>query len=122
KELVSKVCPVASFEEAPDLYRDWGDVRVFTTGDIGVGECAGEVISPSQFAFAESERLIFEAQLALDEGVIDRAATHALSAMVQAARAACLPLEPTLSNTPEAVGSTFDRLLVATGAFDAASP
>lgn len=122
KELVSVLCDVPSFEEAPDFYRDWGDVRVFTTGDIGVGECAGEVISPSEFAFAESERLIFEAQLALDEGQPDLAATRALSAMVHAARAACLKLQPTLSQSPEAVGVTFDRLLGTTGEFDAASP
>ncbi len=122
KELVSELCPVPSFEEAPEMYRDWGDVRVFTIGDIGVGECAGEVISPSQFAFAESDRLIFEAQLALDEGNADLAAGHALSAMVHAARAACLRLHPTLSESPAAVAAAFDRLLGDTGEFDAASP
>lgn len=122
KELVSVLCDVPSFEEAPDFYRDWGDVRVFTTGDIGVGECAGEVISPSEFAFAESERLIFEAQLALDEQQPELAATRALSAMVHAARAACLRLQPSLSQAPEVVGATFDRLLGTTGEFDAASP
>src|SRR5690606_29577801 len=68
KELIAPLCEVPPFQDAPDLYRDWGDPRVFTIGDIGVGECAGEVISPAEFAFAESERLIFEAQLQLDEG------------------------------------------------------
>src|SRR5690606_27558538 len=33
KEMVSVLCGVPSFEQAPDLYRDWGDVRVYTTGD-----------------------------------------------------------------------------------------
>src|SRR5690606_28330481 len=44
KAMVNDLCAVPSFDQAPDLYRDWDDVRVFTTGDIGVGECAGEVI------------------------------------------------------------------------------
>jgi sulfite reductase (ferredoxin) len=122
KEMVSVLCDVPSFEQAPDLYRDWGDLRVYTTGDIGVGECAGEVISPSQFAFAESERLIFEAQIALDEGRSDTAADRAFSAMVHAARAACLRLRPSLSSAPDAVASAFDELLGRTGEFDAASP
>lgn len=122
KQLVSVLCDVPSFEQAPDLYRDWGDVRVFTTGDVGVGECAGEVISPAEFALAESERLIFEAQLALDEGQADTATGRALAAMTHAARAACLQLQPTLSAAPEAVAAAFDRLLGSTGEFDAASP
>lgn len=122
KALVQELCDVPTFERAPDLYRDWGDVRVYTIGDIGVGECAGEVISPSQFAFAEAERLIFEAQLALDENNADLAGAHALSAMVHAARAACLKRKPLLSSSPEAVGKAFDRLLGESGEFDAASP
>lgn len=122
KEMMSVLCDVPSFERAPDLYRDWGDVRVYTTGDIGVGECAGEVISPSQFAFAESERLLFEAQVALDEGRTSAAADRAFLAMVHAARAACLKLQPTLSNAPDAVAAAFDHLLGCTGEFDAASP
>lgn len=122
KQLVSVLCDVPSFEQAPDLYRDWGDVRVFTTGDVGVGECAGEVISPAEFALAESERLIFEAQLALDEGQPDLAHARALAAMTHAARAACLRLQPSLSAVPEAVAAAFDQLLGSTGEFDAASP
>lgn len=122
KELMRELCDVPSFEQAPDLYRDWGDVRVYTTGDIGVGECAGEVISPAEFAFAESERLVFEAQLALDEGQPANAEAGARLAMHHAARAACLSLEPNLPDDAELVHSTFERLLGSTGEFDAASP
>jgi sulfite reductase (ferredoxin) len=122
KTLIGASSEVPSFQEAPELYRDWGDPRVFSIGDIGVGECAGEVISPSQFAFAESERAIFEAQLSLDEGLADEAAARALNAMVSAARAACLLLEPSLAEGLEAVGPAFDRLLGENGEFDAASP
>jgi sulfite reductase (ferredoxin) len=122
KALIGPLSEVPSFQESPDLYRDWGDPRVFSTGDIGVGECAGEVISPSQFAFAESERAIFEAQLSLDEGLANDAAARALSAMVSAARAVCLLHEPSLPDGLEVVGPAFDRLLGDNGVFDAASP
>lgn len=122
KALIGSLGDVPTFDEAPELYRDWGDPRVFSTGDIGVGECAGEVISPSQFAFAESERLIFEAHVALDEAAAELAASRALAAMVHAARAVCLPLVPSLPDAADAVGASFDRLLGETGEFDAASP
>jgi len=122
KQLVSPLTSVEPFDESPDLYRDWGDPRVFTIGDIGVGECAGEVISPSQFAFAESERLIFEAQLMLDEDNAPAASEQALAAMSLAARAVVLPLVPSLSEEPLAVGEAFDHHLGETGAFDAATP
>lgn len=122
KKLVSHLTVVDSFEESPELYRDWGDPRVFTIGDIGVGECAGEVISPSQFAFAESERLIFEAQLSLDENNAATATAHALRAMHSAARAVTLPYAPSLSDEPEAIAQMFERYLGRTGEFDAATP
>ena len=122
KELVGDLTEVASFEEAPELYRDWGDPRVFTIGDIGIGECAGEVISPAQFAFAESERLVFDAQLRLDDGDAEGAEQRALLAMTAAARAVCLPLDPSLAENVDDVGACFDAKLGRSGAFDAASP
>lgn len=122
KEMVADLCPVPPFEQAPDLYRDWGDPRVFSIGDIGVGECAGEVISPSQFALAEGERLVFEAQLLLDEKDATGAAERALAAMSHAARAVCLPREPWLTDDAKTVGETFDRLLGDNGEFDSVSP
>jgi len=122
KELLGDLTEVASFEEAPELYRDWGDPRVFTIGDIGIGECAGEVISPSQFAFAESERLVFDAQLALDAGDAHGAEQRALLAMTAAARAVCLPLDPSLGEDVGEVAACFDARLGRSGSFDAASP
>lgn len=122
KQLVSELTAVPPFEVSPESYRDWGDPRVFTIGDIGIGECAGEVISPAEFAFAESERLVFEAQLSLDEQASAQAARHASSAMLQAARAVCLAFEPALRDEPAAIGECFDRHLGSTGLFDAASP
>ncbi len=122
KELLSSVTQVPPYDAAPELYRDWGDPRTYSIGDIGTGECAGEVISPSQFAFAESERLIFEAQLSLDEEQHGKAHALSLAAMHAAARAVCLELSPGLKEDPTAIGETFDRLLGKTGRFDAAFP
>jgi sulfite reductase (ferredoxin) len=76
---------IPSFEVDPSFYSDWGDPRVYSIGDMGVGECAGEVISVSQFEMAAAERLVFEGQMSLDEGDFARADAHAYDAMLQAA-------------------------------------
>lgn len=78
---------VPSYEEDPSFYVDWGDAREYTIGDMGVGECAGEVVSIAQFGLADSEREVFEAQLSLEQGDSRRAAELAYSAMLQAAKA-----------------------------------
>jgi sulfite reductase (ferredoxin) len=122
KALINDLTDVPSFEEQPELYRDWGDPRVYTTGDQGTGECAGEVVSPVQFALADSERLIFEAQVALDEGRPTEAAGKAQSAMLGAAACLTRELQPGLPHDTPGILQEFRRLLAETGAFDAASP
>ncbi|HIB44789.1 MAG TPA: nitrite/sulfite reductase [Candidatus Lambdaproteobacteria bacterium] len=76
-----------SFEENPDFYRDWGDPREFTMLDRGIGECAGEVISASQFDLADAEREVFEAQLELEKKNYAQADELAYRSMVGASRA-----------------------------------
>ncbi|HET8939303.1 MAG TPA: nitrite/sulfite reductase [Polyangiales bacterium] len=71
----------------PSLFQDWGDPRTYSIQDMGVGECAGEVISPLEFGLANSEQKIFEAQLALEAERMDDANTKARAAMIEAARA-----------------------------------
>lgn len=75
-----------SFEEDPSYYSDWGNPRVYTTGDVGVGECAGEVVNLIDFDLAGSEREVFEAQVLLDEGQSQAAANKAYWAMLHAAK------------------------------------
>ena len=82
--------------EDPDAYTDWGDLREFGLGDLGVGECAGEVISTTDFGLAESEREVFEAQLELDRGELAAAARGAYRAMLTAARAVTSMRRPDL--------------------------
>src|SRR5262249_24897993 len=57
----------------------------FTIGDMGVGECAGEVVSVTQFDLADAERLVFEAQLHLETENFAQADALAYRAMIHAA-------------------------------------
>jgi sulfite reductase (ferredoxin) len=70
----------------PSFYSDWGDPRQYSIGDIGKGECAGEVVTQFQFGMAAAERLVFEAQLRLEGGDAQRAGLEAFTAMVRAAK------------------------------------
>ncbi len=87
RKLVDELSVIPSYEQDPSYYSDWGDPREYTIGDLGVGECAGEVVPLVQVGLAGSEREVFEAQLLLDEGNSQGAAARAFSAMVQAAQA-----------------------------------
>ncbi len=121
KAMVADLTEVPSFEQAPELYSDWGDPRIYTTGDQGVGECAGEVVSPLQFGLAASERKVFEAQVLLDEGKPTSAAERALEAMLDAAYWLAREGAPDLAPEPDVVIGAFRRQLLDTGKFDAAS-
>ncbi len=72
-------------EDDHSLFTDWGDAREFSIGDIGIGECAGEVVSQVEFGLSASEREVFEAQLALEAGESTAAGQKALGAMITAA-------------------------------------
>ena len=69
------------------FFSDWGDPREYSLGDLGVGECAGEVVSATEFDLAAAEREVFEAQIGLEKGDYQQAARTAYLAMIRAARA-----------------------------------
>jgi sulfite reductase beta subunit-like hemoprotein/uncharacterized protein (UPF0332 family) len=69
------------------FFQDWGDPREYTLSDMGVGECAGEVVSSVEFDLADAERQLFEAQVAMEAGQIEPAGKTAYRSMVQAAKA-----------------------------------
>jgi len=69
------------------FFRDWGDPREYSLGDLGAGECAGEVVSAVEFDLAAAERELFEAQLAWEDGEPERAGKTAYQAMLHAAKA-----------------------------------
>jgi len=78
---------VAPYAEDPSFYSDWSDVREFTIGDLGVGECAGEVVSLFGIEVVKAETQAFDAQVTLDEGDPETAEEMAYAAMLSAARA-----------------------------------
>src|SRR5205085_8882755 len=82
KKMIDDLTEVPRHEDDPSYYSDWADPREFTTGDMGVGECAGEVIAPIDFQLTACEREAFEAQLELEAGHIDQAAKIAYESML----------------------------------------
>ncbi|MEM9490668.1 MAG: hypothetical protein AAGC55_16090, partial [Myxococcota bacterium] len=98
---------VPAYEDDPSFYVDWGDAREYTIGDLGVGECAGEVVSFAEFGLADSEREVFQAQLSLEEGQSERAAEQAYQAMILAAKALVREHNIDVSDDPATVVSEF---------------
>jgi sulfite reductase (ferredoxin) len=86
KEMFDDLTAVPAYADRQEFYSDWGDPRVFTMGDMGVGECAGEVVSLGDFELATAEAQVFEAQVQLDEGDYAKADALAYKAMLLAAR------------------------------------
>jgi len=88
-------------------FSDWGDPREYTLGDMGEGECAGEVVSPVDFGLAAAEREVFQAQLAHEKGEIQAAGTGAYRAMLHAARALVLAENPDIKDDPSRIVAEF---------------
>jgi sulfite reductase (ferredoxin) len=87
REIIKPFMDVPSYVENPRFYSDWSDVREFTIGDLGVGECAGEVVSLFGIEVVKAESQAFDAQIALEEGDYASAEELAYRAMLSAARA-----------------------------------
>lgn len=87
KKMIDEFSVVPPHDQDPSFYSDWGDPREFGLGDIGVGECAGEVVYPIDFELVACEREAFEAQLQLESGQIEKAARMAYESMLHGAQA-----------------------------------
>ncbi len=87
KAMIDDLAFVPPHEADPSFYIDWSDAREYTIGDIGIGECAGEVVTPIEFQLTACEREAFEAQLALEAGEIGKASKIAYESMRNAAMA-----------------------------------
>ena len=85
KTMLDDLTKVPPHSVDPSYYTDWGDPREFSIGDIGVGECAGEIVSLAEFGFTDAESMAFEAQLMLDDGKFQPADEEAYKAMLKAA-------------------------------------
>jgi sulfite reductase (ferredoxin) len=117
KAMIDDLTFVPPHDADPSLYVDWSDAREYTIGDIGIGECAGEIVTPIEFQLTNCEREAFEAQLALEAGDIPRAAITAYESMRNAAEALLswrvIPHEA----TPEGIEAAFKRAFYDTELF-----
>ncbi|MGH7290983.1 MAG: nitrite/sulfite reductase, partial [Myxococcota bacterium] len=103
KGMLDEFSKVPAHDADPSYYSDWGDPREFTTGDMGTGECAGEVVSLTEFDLAEAERGVFEAQLLLEAGEPAKADETAYHAMLQAAKALLRTQLPDVGDAPDRI-------------------
>ena len=107
KEMLNDLAPVPAHDLQPDYYSDWGDPREFTLGDMGVGECAGEVVSLTEFDLASAEAQIFEAQLRLEETEPAQANQLAYQAMLLAAKGLIKTEFVDISDDPDSIVKEF---------------
>jgi sulfite reductase (ferredoxin) len=101
----------------PSFYSDWGDPRQFSIGDLGAGECAGEVVSLAQFGFTQAETEAFEAQVLLDEQKYQQADEKAYQAMLTAARTLVGLQWLDVPNDPRIIIEEFRKRFVETKLF-----
>jgi sulfite reductase (ferredoxin) len=110
KDLLEDLTKIPAHEVDRSYYSDWGDPREFTLADMGVGECAGEVVSQAEFTLAASERELFEAQLLLDAGRSQDAVKAAYASMLRAAQGLVKDQNPGISeNDGQIIGEFTTR-------------
>jgi len=107
KKMLDDLTRIPTHDEDPSYYTDWRDAREFTIGDMGVGECAGEVVSRVEFDLVAAEREVFEANVLLDQGESQKAGEKAYGAMLRAARALVQTQFYDIPNQPDRIVSEF---------------
>jgi sulfite reductase (ferredoxin) len=119
KELLDDLAEnIPANTEDPDLYSDWSDPRQYSTGDIGKGECAGEVVTQFQFETSAAERMVFQAQLLLDAGEPQKAGPMAYKAMIKAAKALVqIEYDDVTENDPDEIIDEFKERFCDTNLF-----
>jgi sulfite reductase (ferredoxin) len=118
KKMLEDLMEIPPHSLDPTCYSDWRDPRVYTLGDLGVGECAGEVVSAIDFQLAACEREAFEAQLALEKNDTARAAAIACDAMLHGAAALLAWRRIGFEGTPEGIAESFRVHFHDTGLFN----
>jgi sulfite reductase (ferredoxin) len=116
KERLQDLLAVPSHDEDASFYVDWHDAREYSIGDIGVGECAGEVVSLTQFSLAAAESKAFDASLLVDTDGAS-AARLAFAAMVDAAQGLLKTRDPDVKADADVVLAEFKRSFVDTQLF-----
>lgn len=114
KERLKDLLEVPAYEADPTYYIDWHDAREYSIGDIGVGECAGEVVTLTQFSLANAESRVFDASVVVDdrassEDEAKAAAEMAYEAMILAAQGLLKHGDPDVKGDPELVFPRFEK-------------
>jgi len=91
------------------FFSDWGDPREYSLEDMGVGECAGEVVSAVEFDLGAAEREVFEAQLAFENGHVEQAGKTAYRAMLHGAKALVKINNPGVSDDADQIVAEFRK-------------
>ena len=115
RAMIEPFMQVPAYEQDRSYYSDWRDPREFTISDMGVGECAGEVISVTQFDLADAERLVFEAQVHLESDNFSQADALAYRAMLHAAISLVKTQFLDVKDDADTVVSEFRRRFYDTG-------
>ena len=118
KDMLDEFSKVPAHGADASYYSDWGDPREFTTGDMGTGECAGEVVSLVEFDLADAEREVFEAQLLLEQGQYQQADARAYHAMLKTAKALVRTQMPDVGDSPDRIVQEFKTRFADTELFD----
>ncbi len=107
KKTLEDLARVPTDRSDRSFFSDWGDPREYTLSDMGIGECAGEVVSATDFDLAAAERELFEAQVALENGQIEQAGKTAYQSMLRAARALVKLETLNVADDPEQIVGEF---------------
>jgi len=107
KALVDDNAAVPDYTVDRTYYSDWRDPREFTISDLGVGECAGEVVSRVEFELQAAERQYFEAQVQYDNQDYRVADEGAYKAMLEAAKGLIRTQFLDISDDPDTIVAEF---------------
>lgn len=117
RTLLEPFMEVPAYAADPAYYADWGDPREFSLGDMGIGECAGEIVSLFSIEIARAEGEQFDALVALEEGDYQLADRRAYQAMLLATRALVRTQTLDVGDDPDAIIAEFRRRFFDTGLF-----
>lgn len=121
KQEVKPFTEVPAYEDDKSFYTDWADAREYTLGDIGIGECAGEVVTLTDFGVAVAESAHFDATILLEgdshNGNIQQARDKAFESMAKAAQALLKLQNIDISDEPDVIVADFRKYFYDTELF-----
>ena len=117
RNLLSDLMAIPSHDAEPSLFTDWGDVREYTIADIGKGECAGEIVAPSEFSLTAAESKAFEAQLKLDQKDFKSAVDLSYESLISSAEGVVRTRNREWVGTADSTVAEFRKQFFDTGEF-----